>query len=133
MKKYSEIGKIEYLGPSSKEPFAFKYYNPEEKIHGKTMKEHLRFAMSYWHTIDYCGTDMFGGDTEDKTFGETDPMKIYKAKADFAFDLMDKLSIDLYCFHDVDVAPQGKTLRDGRLHRSPSEEAQQETPLGDRE
>ena len=112
MKKYSEIGKIEYLGPSSKEPFAFKYYNPEEKIHGKTMKEHLRFAMSYWHTIDYCGTDMFGGDTEDKTFGETDPMKIYKAKADFAFDLMDKLSIDLYCFHDVDVAPQGKTLRE---------------------
>ena len=112
MKKYSEIGKIEYLGPSSKEPFAFKYYNPEEKIHGKTMKEHLRFAMSYWHTIDYCGTDMFGGDTEDKTFGETDPMKIYKAKADFAFDLMDKLGIDLYCFHDVDVAPQGKTLRE---------------------
>lgn len=112
MKKYNDIKKIEYLGPQSKEPFAFKYYNPDEIIHGKKMRDHLRFAMSYWHTIDYAGTDMFGGNTGDKTFGKTDPMEMFKAKADFAFDLMDKLSIDLYCFHDVDIAPEGKTLKE---------------------
>ena len=112
MKKYSEIKKVEYLGPNSKEPFAFKYYNPDEVIAGKKMRDHLKFAMSYWHTIDYCGTDMFGGNTEDKNFGKTDPFEIYKAKADFAFDLMQKLSIDYYCFHDVDVAPEGKTLKE---------------------
>lgn len=112
MKKYSKIKKIDYLGPQSKEPFAFKYYNPDEVILGKTMREHLKFALSYWHTIDYCGADMFGGSTEDKNFGETDPMAIYRKKADFAFELMDKLSIDYYCFHDVDIAPEGKTLKE---------------------
>lgn len=109
MKKYSEIQKIPYEGPKSKEPFAFKYYNPEEVIAGKKMRDHLKFALSYWHTINYSGTDMFGGDTEDKTFGEQDLMKRYREKADFAFQLMDKLSIDYYCFHDVDIAPEGKT------------------------
>ncbi len=112
MKKYEEITKIEYLGPESKEPFAFKYYNPDEVIAGKKMRDHLKFALSYWHTIDYCGTDMFGGDTSDKNFGKKDPLEIYKAKADFAFDLMQKLSIDYYCFHDVDIAPTGKTLKE---------------------
>ena len=72
MKRYEEIKKVEYLGPNSKEPFAFKYYNPDEVIHGKKMREHLKFALSYWHTINYSGTDMFGGDTEDKNFNEAD-------------------------------------------------------------
>lgn len=112
MKKYNEISKIPYLGPKSKEPFSFKFYNPDEVIHGKKMREHLKFALSYWHTLGYCGADMFGGATEDKNFGETDPMEIYKAKARVAFDLMDKLSIDYYCFHDVDIAPEGKTLKE---------------------
>ena len=112
MKKFDEIKKVPFEGPNSKEPFAFKYYNPDEVIHGKKMREHLKFALSYWHTINYCGTDMFGGDTEEKTFGETNPLKMYKKKADFAFDLMEKLSIDYYCFHDVDIAPQGKTFKE---------------------
>ena len=105
MKTYKEIKRVEYEGKDSKNPFAFKYYNPEEVILGKKMKDHLKFAMSYWHTIDYCGVDMFGGPTENKDFGETDPIKIYEKKADFAFELMDKLQIEYYCFHDVDVAP----------------------------
>ena len=112
MKKYSEIEKINYEGPKSKEPFAFKYYNPDEVIHGKKMRDHLKFALSYWHTLGYCGNDMFGGPTENKDFGETDKMAIYKKKADVAFELMDKLSIDYYCFHDVDIAPEGKTLKE---------------------
>ncbi len=112
MKKYYEIGKIPYKGPNSKEPFAFKYYNPDEVINGKKMRDHLKFALSYWHTIDYCGLDMFGGNTSEKNFNETEPFKIYKAKADFAFDLMEKLSIDYYCFHDADIAPEGKTYKE---------------------
>lgn len=112
MKKYSEIEKIKYLGPNSKEPFSYRYYNPDEIINGKSMREHLKFALSWWHTMGYCGRDMFGGDTEDKSFGEHDEMKIYEAKADMAFDLMNKLSIDYYCFHDADIAPEGKTFKE---------------------
>ena len=112
MKKYSEIEKINYEGPKSKEPFAFKYYNPDEVIQGKKMRDHLKFALSYWHTLGYCGNDMFGGPTENKDFGETDKMAIYKKKAEVAFELMDKLSIDYYCFHDADIAPEGKTLKE---------------------
>ena len=112
MKKYNEIGKIEYKGPESKDPFSFKYYNPDEVIAGKKMRDHLKFAMSYWHTLDYCGVDMFGGATEDKSWGETDPIKLYKKRAEMAFEIMDKLTIDYYCFHDVDVAPKGKNLKE---------------------
>lgn len=112
MKKYDEIGVIPYLGPKSNEPFAFKYYNPDEVIAGKPMREHLKFAMSYWHTICAEGADMFGTGTMDKKFGQTDPMAIYRAKADFAFGLMDKLQLDYYCFHDVDIAPEGATVRE---------------------
>ncbi|MCI2068039.1 MAG: xylose isomerase [Bacilli bacterium] len=111
MKNYADVKQINYEGPKSKEPFAFKYYNPEEVIHGKKMKDQLRFALSYWHTINASGTDMFGGDTMDKTFGLSG-MEMYKKKADFAFELMKKLGIKFYCFHDVDVAPVGKTMEE---------------------
>ncbi len=111
MKAYHEITTIPYLGPGGKEPFAFRYYNPDEVLDGKTMKEHLKFAMSYWHTIDAEGVDMFGGSTMDKSFGQCDPMDKYRAKADFAFELMDKLGLEYYCFHDVDIAPEGETVK----------------------
>ncbi len=91
------------------DPFAFHYYDKNRVIGGKTMGEQLRFAMSWWHTINASGTDMFGGDTMDKTFG-LKGMDKCRAKADFAFELMQKLGIDFYCFHDVDVAPEGETL-----------------------
>lgn len=110
MKTYDEIDRVRYAGPKDKDPFTFKYYNPDEVIAGKKMRDHLKFAMSYWHTINASGTDMFGGDTMDKTFGIADPMERYRAKADFAFGLMDKLDLDYYCFHDADVAPEGKTV-----------------------
>ncbi|CDZ23165.1 Xylose isomerase [[Clostridium] cellulosi] len=111
MKEYfSNIPKVRYEGPDSKNPFAFKFYNPEEKIAGKTMREQLKFSLAYWHTLDAEGTDMFGRATMDKSFGETDPMAIYKNKAYAAFELMDKLDIDYFCFHDRDIAPEGPTL-----------------------
>jgi len=112
MKNYREISSIPYLGKDDHEPFAFKYYNPDEVIAGKPMREHLKFAMSYWHTIDAEGVDMFGGPSMDKKFGKTEPMETYRAKADFAFELMDKLGIEYYCFHDADIAPEGKTVKE---------------------
>ncbi|MBR1813049.1 MAG: xylose isomerase [Lachnospiraceae bacterium] len=102
--------KIQFEGKESKNPFAFHYYDPEKVVAGRKMKDHLKFAMSYWHTINASGTDMFGGDTMDKTFGEPYGIERFKKKADFAFDLMQKLGIEYYCFHDVDVAPEGETL-----------------------
>ena len=103
------MNKIEYKGPESKDAFSFRHYDKNRVVGGKTMGEQLRFAMSWWHTVNASGTDMFGGDTMDKTFGLSG-LDMYKAKADFAFDFMQKLGIDFYCFHDVDVAPEGETL-----------------------
>ncbi len=111
MKEYFVgIPKIAYEGPKTKNPFAFRYYNPDEIIDGKSMREHLRFSMAYWHTLCADGTDMFGRGTANKTYGESDPMALARAKAYAAFELMDKLSIDYYCFHDRDIAPEGATL-----------------------
>lgn len=112
MKTYDEVAKVTYEGPDSREPFAFKYYNPDEMLGGKPMREHLRFALSWWHTLCADGVDMFGGSTMDKAFGKADPMEKFKTKADFGFELMDKLQIDYYCFHDVDIAPEGATWRE---------------------
>ena len=109
MEKY-DGKKIRFEGRKSTYPFAFKYYDENAVVAGKTMKEHLKFAMSYWHTINAGGTDMFGGDTSDKSFGLPYGMERYRKKVDFAFDLMQKLGIGYYCFHDVDVAPEGETL-----------------------
>ncbi|MDD4000956.1 MAG: xylose isomerase [Bacilli bacterium] len=107
-----KIGKIEYKGSKNKEKFSFKYYNPEEVLYGKKMKDHLKFAMSYWHTLVAEGIDIFGEPSGDKSFGQTEPLKRYQAKADFGFELMNILGIDYYCFHDVDIAPQGKDLQE---------------------
>ena len=101
--------KILFEGADSKNPYSFRYYDKDRVIGGKTMAEHLRFALSWWHTCNASGTDMFGGDTMDKTFGKSG-IEMHKAKVDFAFDLMQKLGIEYYCFHDVDIAPEGATL-----------------------
>ncbi len=110
MAYYENIPKIVYEGASSKNPFSFRFYNPDEMIGGKTMREQLRFAMSYWHTMCAEGTDMFGVGTIAKNYGATDPMEIAHRKANAAMELMDKLDIDYFCFHDRDIAPEGETL-----------------------
>lgn len=107
-----KIGNIEYKGKDSKDIYSFKYYNRNEIINGKKMKDHLKFAMSYWHTLGQEGIDPFGKPTIDKSFGKTNPMDIYKAKAEFGFKLMDKLGLEYFCFHDVDVAPEGNNLKE---------------------
>ena len=110
MEYFANIGKIKYEGKDSQNPLSFKFYNPDEVIAGKSMREHLRFAMAYWHTMCAEGTDMFGVGTIDKSYGATDPMEQAKNKAYAAFELMDKLDIDYYCFHDRDIAPEAATL-----------------------
>jgi len=112
MEFYKNIGKIKYEGKESDNPLSFKYYNPDEVIAGKTMREQLRFAMSYWHTMCAEGTDMFGVGTIDKSYGESDAMKSAINKAYAAFELMDKLDVDLYCFHDRDIAPEADSLKE---------------------
>jgi len=109
---YPNVPKIRYEGKDTKNPMAFRYYNPEEVINGKTMREHLRFGMSYWHTMVSEGTDIFGGGTLDKKYGSEDPMESAKNKALAAFELMEKLDIDYYCFHDRDISPEGATLEE---------------------
>ena len=110
MKRYEDIKKVPYAGASGKDPFTFRHYDADAIILGKPMREHLKFAMSWWHTINAGGTDMFGGETLDKSFGKSEAMAKCKAKADFAFELMEKLGNGYYCFHDADVAPEGRTL-----------------------
>ncbi len=112
MEFFKGINKIKYEGKNAQTPFAFRYYNPDEVIDGKTMREHLRFAMSYWHTMCAEGSDMFGVGTLAKNYGATDPMEIAKNKAYAAFELMDKLDIDYFCFHDRDIAPEADTLEE---------------------
>lgn len=110
MNEYINIPKINYEGADSKNPYAFKHYNKDEIIGGKKMSEHLKFSMAYWHTLCADGTDMFGVGTVDKSFGETEPIEIYKKKVYVAFEIMDKLGIEYFCFHDKDIAPEGKSL-----------------------
>lgn len=110
IKQIFDIGEIAYEGPDSKNPFAFKFYNKDEVIAGKKMSEHLKFSMAYWHTLVADGTDMFGVGTTDKSFGESDPLALAKKKVYAAFELMDKLGIEYFCFHDRDIAPEGKNL-----------------------
>lgn len=108
---FKNVPVIKYEGKNSNNPFAFKYYNPDEVIGGKTMREHLRFTMSYWHTLAANGSDPFGVGTYQKPWdNETDPLKVAKAKMEAAFEFMNKLGIDYFAFHDRDIAPEGKDL-----------------------
>jgi xylose isomerase len=107
---FGNIGQIKYEGKGSTNPFAFKYYNPDAVIMGKPMREQLKFALSWWHTMGGNGADMFGVGTADKTWGGSDPMSTDKGKINAAFELMEKLSIDYYAWHDRDIAPEMATL-----------------------
>ncbi|MBQ8753384.1 MAG: xylose isomerase, partial [Clostridia bacterium] len=111
MTYFDNIPKIEYKGANSTDPFAFKYFDPDRVVLGKTMKEHLPFAMAWWHNLCAGGTEMFGRDTADKSFGaEKGTMAHARAKVDAGFEFMQKLGIEYFCFHDVDIVPEADTL-----------------------
>jgi len=110
MAEFFQVPTIRYEGAKSTNPFSFKHYNPDEMVGGKTMREQLKFALSYWHTLCSDGTDMFGVGTAYKSFGGKTPLEIYQNKVYACFEFMDKLGIEYFCFHDKDIAPEGETL-----------------------
>ncbi len=108
---FKNIPKIAYEGAKSKNPLAFKFYDPERLVMGKPMKDYLPFAMAWWHNLGAAGTDMFGRDTADKSFGaEKGTMEHAKAKVDAGFEFMQKLGIEYFCFHDVDIIPEAEDI-----------------------
>jgi len=108
---FKNVPKVRYEGQNSTNPYAFKFYDAERIIMGKPMKEHLRFAMAWWHTLCFTGSDMFGSPTMDKSFGaECGTMEHAYKKVDAGFELMDKLGIEYFCFHDADIVPQADTI-----------------------
>lgn len=103
---------IQYEGPNSTNPYSFKYYNPNEKFDGKTMEEILRFGVAYWHTFTADLSDPFGVGTAVRDWDSLSEMDKAKARVDAIFEFMEKLNIPYFCFHDVDIAPEGKTLKE---------------------
>ena len=112
MSYFKHIDKIKYEGTTSKNPFAFRHYNPEEVVLGKTMKEHLRFGMAYWHTMTQDGSDPFGAATNQRDWLSADPMDTARQRVDAFFELLVKLDVEYFCFHDVDIAPTGDSLEE---------------------
>ena len=105
------IGKISYEGKSSDNPLAFKFYDPDRVIGGKTMEQHLRFAVCYWHTFRGTGADPFGPGTQIFPWDEpADRMDAARARVDAAFEFFSKLGVPYYCFHDRDIAPEGANV-----------------------
>ena len=104
---FPEIGKIPFEGKDSKNPMAFHYYNPEEVVAGRKMKDGLRFSMAWWHTLCAEGADQFGGGTKQFAWNESAcPIERAKAKLDAGFEFMQKIGIEYYCFHDVDLVDE---------------------------
>jgi xylose isomerase len=108
---FPDVPKIAYEGPDSKNPLAFRHYNPAEMVEGKSIEDHLRFAVCYWHTFRGMGGDPFGPGCAVRPWEDgTDSLDMALKRVDVAFEFMDKLGVPFYCFHDRDVAPEGKSL-----------------------
>lgn len=108
---FTGIKKIQFEGPESKNPLAFRYYDENRKIGNKTMKEHFRFAVAYWHTLTGTGLDPFGSGTKDFPWAlAKDPIEFGKDKMDAAFEFITKMGIPFYCFHDFDLVAEGETI-----------------------
>ncbi|MEM8591617.1 MAG: xylose isomerase [Pseudomonadota bacterium] len=106
---FADCPPLAFEGPETENEFAFRHYNPTELVAGKTMAEHLRFAVAYWHSFAWPGGDPFGGQTFERPwFGDT--MEAARLKADVAFDLFTRLGAPYFCFHDADVRPEGATF-----------------------
>lgn len=113
MAEYFNVKKIQYEGPESNNDFSFKFYNPDQIVLGKPMREHLPFAMAWWHNLCNAGKDIFGDETADKSFGaEKRTMDHAKAKVDAGFEMMEKLGIEYFCFHDVDLIPEADDIKE---------------------
>lgn len=108
---YKGIGEVKYEGKDSKNPFAFKYYDPNKIVAGKTLKDHFRFAIAYWHSFCGQGTDPFGLGTQNFLWDKSqDPYQAAKDKADAAFEFIGKMGFDYFCFHDYDLVQEAPTF-----------------------
>ena len=114
MKTYfPNIDKIPYEGPQSKNPLAFRYYDANRIVAGKKMSEWCKFAMAWWHTLCAEGTDQFGGGTKSFPWAEgSDALTIAKQRVDAGFEFMQKMGIEYYCFHDVDLVAEANTIEE---------------------
>ncbi|ANW96464.1 xylose isomerase [Wenyingzhuangia fucanilytica] len=107
------IGEIKFEGKDSKNPLAYKYYNPDQVVAGKTMREHFKFSIAYWHTFCGQGSDPFGPGTQNFEWDQNpDPVQAAKDKADAAFEFITKMGFDYYCFHDFDLIQEGATFEE---------------------
>ncbi len=114
---FPEINKIQYEGPGSDNPLAFRWYNPDEIVEGKTMKEHLRFTVCYWHTFRGTGADPFGSGTMVRPWDDgSNSVENACNRARVAFEFFEKLNVPYYAFHDRDVAPEGDSLRESNAN-----------------
>ena len=116
---FPNVSRIAYEGPKSRNPFAFKWYNADEKLEGKTMKEHLRFSLVYWHTMCGSGSDMFGWGTWDRPWDrgvEAGSVEQAKRRVPVFFELCEKLGAPFFAFHDRDLAPHGAALSDSNKY-----------------
>ena len=110
---FANISKVRFEGPETNNLYAFRHYDANALVLGKTMAEHLRMAACYWHTFVWPGSDMFGpGVFERPWYGNGDPASVGRGKADAAFEFFSKLSVPFYTFHDLDVVSEGSSIRD---------------------
>jgi xylose isomerase len=108
---FPTVKKVEFEGPDSRNPFAFRHYNPAEKVMGKTMADHLRYAVCYWHTFKGTGADPFGPGTQIRPWNDSsDEMKVAENTLQAAFEFFTKLGVGFWCFHDRDIAPEADNL-----------------------
>ena len=113
------IGKIKFEGKDSKNPLAFKFYDENQEVGGKSLKDHFRFAVAYWHTLTGTGGDPFGPGTKEFPWAQqSDPIRNAKEKMDAAFEFISKMGIPYYCFHDYDIVNEANSIPESekRLH-----------------
>lgn len=116
---FKGIGEIKFEGKESDNPLAFKYYNPDQVVAGKTMREHFKFAIAYWHTFCGQGADPFGPGTQNFAWDQSsDPVQAAKDKADAAFEFISKMGFDYFCFHDFDLIQEGATFAESEKRLS---------------
>ncbi|PHS12088.1 MAG: xylose isomerase [Blastopirellula sp.] len=117
MSAFPEVSKIQYEGPDSKNPLAFRWYDENELVEGKTMKEHMRFSVVYWHTFRGTGADPFGPGTAIRPWDDgTESVENAVNRVRVAFEFIEKLGAPFYAFHDRDVSPEGANLTETHKH-----------------
>jgi xylose isomerase len=108
---FPTVDRIKFEGKESRNPLAFRYYDPQKVVYGKTMKEWFKFSMAWWHTLCAQGSDPFGADTRFYPWRtDSDPLQAAKDKLDAGFEFMHKIGIEYYCFHDLDLIDEGSTI-----------------------